>query len=293
MSTDRETTRIVRSWLEDGVTRLPDNVLDAVLDELPSTHQRRVTWWPTWRPFEMNNTAKLALTAAAVLVVAFLGIRYLLPADVGGPAETPIPTATPSPQSLTYSSTLQDIEPGTYSIPPGRWTPATLTFTMPAGWDMQYLGFAKNRDEPGEVGWATYIVTHVYTDTCAAEGEFELAPIGPTVDDLVNALQALGGAEVSPPVPTTIDGYPAQRVDVAMSEDIDLADCRVPALQIWANAAETDFYSRIPGAIDSIYVVDVEGETLAITASRMTASSASDVDELNRIIESIQIEPAP
>ena len=28
MSTDRETTRMVRSWLEEGVTALPDRVLD-------------------------------------------------------------------------------------------------------------------------------------------------------------------------------------------------------------------------------------------------------------------------
>ena len=37
MSTDRDVTRIVRSWLEEGVTALPDRVLDAVLDQLPAT----------------------------------------------------------------------------------------------------------------------------------------------------------------------------------------------------------------------------------------------------------------
>ena len=41
MSTDRETTRIVRSWLEEGATALPDRVLDAVLDQVPTTRQRR------------------------------------------------------------------------------------------------------------------------------------------------------------------------------------------------------------------------------------------------------------
>ena len=35
MSPDRDTTRIVRSWLEEGVTALPDRVLDAVLDQAP------------------------------------------------------------------------------------------------------------------------------------------------------------------------------------------------------------------------------------------------------------------
>ena len=54
MSTDRDVTRIVRSWLEEGATALPDRVLDTVLDQLPATPQRRA-WWPAWRFREMNN----------------------------------------------------------------------------------------------------------------------------------------------------------------------------------------------------------------------------------------------
>ncbi len=41
MSADREITRIVRSWLDEGVTRLPDRALDAVLDQITVTRQRR------------------------------------------------------------------------------------------------------------------------------------------------------------------------------------------------------------------------------------------------------------
>ena len=37
MTTDAELSRIVRSWLEDGRTRLPDHVLDAVLADIPTT----------------------------------------------------------------------------------------------------------------------------------------------------------------------------------------------------------------------------------------------------------------
>ena len=65
MSTDRDTTRIVRSWLEEGVTALPDRVLDAVLDQIPATSQRRA-WWPARRFRDMNTPFKLAMAAAAV-----------------------------------------------------------------------------------------------------------------------------------------------------------------------------------------------------------------------------------
>lgn len=72
MSTDRETTRIVRSWLEEGVTALPDRVLDIVLDQVPATPQRR-SWWPARRIARMNRILPASIAAAAVVVVAVVG----------------------------------------------------------------------------------------------------------------------------------------------------------------------------------------------------------------------------
>ena len=95
MSTDRETTRIVRSWLEEGVTALPDRVLDSVLDELPATHQRRHLW-AAWRSNQMSLYAKLLAGAAAVLVVAVVGYQFLpgRSPGSGNPSVAPSPTAT-------------------------------------------------------------------------------------------------------------------------------------------------------------------------------------------------------
>ena len=101
MSTDRDTTRIVRSWLEDGVTALPDRVLDAVLDQVPSTPQRR-SWWPSRRTSFMSSYAKLAIAGGAVLVVAVFG--YSLIPRTGGaggpPLATAIPSASPAPIAI-------------------------------------------------------------------------------------------------------------------------------------------------------------------------------------------------
>ena len=110
MSTDRDVDRIVRSWLEEGVTALPDRVLDNVLDRLPATHQRR-SWWPARRLHEMNTPLRIALAAAAVLVVALLGIT-LLP-RVGGVA-APVATPTPTPAVLPTGS----LTAGTYVTTP-------------------------------------------------------------------------------------------------------------------------------------------------------------------------------
>ena len=78
MSTDRDTTRIVRSWLRTEEHESADRVLDAVLDHLDTTPQRRFTWWPARRFSHMNNTAKLALVAAVFVVAALLGYNYFI-----------------------------------------------------------------------------------------------------------------------------------------------------------------------------------------------------------------------
>jgi hypothetical protein len=103
MSTDRETTRLVRSWLDEGVTRLPDRVLDAVLDQVPATPQRR-SWRLAWRFDQMNTYAKLIATAAAVLVVAVVGYQFL-PGRSGPGGQTAAPSPSPVPLAVgTFTS---------------------------------------------------------------------------------------------------------------------------------------------------------------------------------------------
>jgi hypothetical protein len=73
MSLDRDTTRIVRTWLENGSTALPDRVLDAVLSELPSTPQRQLAWSP-------RRTSKMAIrivALAAILLLAIVGAALI------------------------------------------------------------------------------------------------------------------------------------------------------------------------------------------------------------------------
>lgn len=97
MSTDRETTRLVRSWLEEGVTRLPDRVLDSVLDQVPATPQRR-SWWPARRFADMNTYAKLIAGAAAIVVIAVVGYQFL--PRSGGIGGQPTIAPSPSPSLL-------------------------------------------------------------------------------------------------------------------------------------------------------------------------------------------------
>ena len=83
----------LESYLDEyeGSTPLPEDVRDAIRAELPLTRQRPA-WWPARRRPNMNNTAKLSLAAAAVVVAALLGFRFLVPGTgLGGPGPTRLP----------------------------------------------------------------------------------------------------------------------------------------------------------------------------------------------------------
>jgi hypothetical protein len=107
MSTDRDTTRIIRAWLDEGATALPDRVLDAVLDQIPTTPQRRATWWPARRFPGMNSALRTGLAAAAIVIAAVLGITLLgRGAGIGGPgpATAPPSRSASAPVSATSPS---------------------------------------------------------------------------------------------------------------------------------------------------------------------------------------------
>ena len=235
-----------------------------------------------------HNIVRLGMAAVVIVLAVIVGINLLPGGNTGGPDATPSPSAV----SLPFTRDSRPIEAGTYRLLGETWAPVDLTLTVPAGWDQVELGVDKNPDTDGGLSLSAWVVTQVYTDTCAAEGH--LVPIGPSVDDLVNALEALGGAEVSPPVESTVGEYTAKRVDLSFSETMNLDDCREPALQVWKDADVDSYNAGVPGSSQSIYVMDVQGQTVAIvTSGSTTTASAADLAELEAIMASIQIEPAP
>ena len=203
MTSERETLRIVRSWMEEGRTRLPDHVLDAVLDQLPATPQRR-PGWSARRIAHMNPIAKYAIATAAVVVIAIVGLNVFGvrgTSNVGGsppsPATSPSPLSSPSP-SAAPSSSLPPTIPTSGAIAPGRYRWMSplgreVTFVVPNGWTGTSDGtIAKHADTPAEIGlrWnkpgTLEEVDRVYADACFSENK--LQPIGRTANDLVAAL---------------------------------------------------------------------------------------------------------
>ena len=100
MTTDQETLHRLGVWLEEGRTRLPEHVIEAVIVELPSNPQHRGRW-PARRS-AVPTLTRWALTAAAVVATGIVGgtmlgawdLRPIVPTP---PLVSPTPAASPTP----------------------------------------------------------------------------------------------------------------------------------------------------------------------------------------------------
>ena len=304
MTAPRDPDRLVRAFLEEGPDQLPDRSYDAVRSHIDRTRQRVVIG--PWREPRMSNIARIAIAAAAVLVVAVLGYNFL-PGNggIGGPHPSPSPSPTlaptPSPAATPGALALQltgPLAPGTYYVDDdGHTKGAHMTMTVPAGWSTPASTdtlVIKNEGAPGEVevgSWGE--LTHIFSDACKWDANSMVA-VGTTVDQLVSALVVQKSRQASAPTDATLGGYLAKRLELTVSPTLDTATCSSGNLRYWPGPGP-DLNSGLccnpAGNTDLLYIVDVGGQRLVIVARYYPGSTAADKAEMQAIIDSIQIVP--
>lgn len=292
MSTDRETTRIVRSWLLEGVTSLPDRVLDDVLDQLPEAHQRRARWWPAKWPLHINKAVAWSVVAAAVAFIALLGISVLAPAGptFGDAGERPTATSAASPMPWPAVEGA-DLTPGTYraDIP----EPIHSIITVPEGWNAcgmrgGEITACAGRTESGAVD--VLIVANVVRDPCDRSRALLDPPVGSSVDDLVAALSNLSGFEVTDPVDITLDGFPGKEMALTAPT---APDCTLDGtgLGTWTRQGRPGTNGVGPGEVNLLRILDVDGVRVVIAGAYQSDASASEIGEVRAVFESARVTP--
>ena len=295
MSTDREVTRIVRSWLEEGVTALPDRVLDAVLDQVPATRQRRA-WWPAWRLPHMNVSMRVAGAAVAVavlaaIVIAVVGFNARPSSSVGGGPPTPSPTPAPTLPA-------GQVPPGTYRADIGSGAPV-VTYTLPAGWATDPSGPSGqatilkggSADPPSGMAVDLWQIAQVYNDPCHWNTTSTSSTFGPTVDDMVAAFAAQKRSSPVTPVDVTIDGYHGKQIDLIVPLDVNIAACDQSQYTSWLDPSGGQRYNQGPGQHDLLDILAVNGKSFVILRAFYAANSAADLAELQAIVDSIKLTP--
>ncbi len=309
MRSSRDPDQLIKAFLDEGIDELPDRSFDAVRTAIDQTRQWAV--FGLWKEPQLMNATRLALAAAAVVVVAVLAIKFLPTTNIGpasaptptlSPSPTPVPTPTvaptPSPSPTPMPSpvalpTSGAVPAGTYYIDPAVTGVSRLTLTVPAGWSAADL-IAKDAGTPTQVFFTIWVVSDVFQDACKWDQTKVVSLVGMTPEQVVTTLAAQKSRTASSPTSTTIGGYPAQQITLTVAPSLDTSTCSGGNLRYWPGAGP-DFSSglccNLAGNIDTIYVVDVNGKRMVIVARHYPGSPATDVAELQSIVNSIQIEP--
>jgi hypothetical protein len=289
MSTENDVARSLRSWLRESRHEDADRVLDAVFDQVPATPQRSASWLARRFPI-MSNTMRIAIAAAVVVVVAFIGYQVISGPSVGDPSPSPLASAAPSAAQTAAPSELPfgaggPLSPGTYSLYEGF--PVAITFEIPSGWVSCSSGLVEQGackestdTEPGS-GVAFLIVDNVVADPCTTT-ELD-PPVGPSVEDLVAAISNLEGFEATPATDLTVDGFSGKQFTVTAPLD---AGCR---LSSWTTASGTNGVG--PGESNLLHILDVDGVRVVISGAYQPETSEEQLAAIQQVIASVHIDP--
>jgi hypothetical protein len=289
MSTRPDLDRSITEWLVAEVPdRAPERLLEASRERVRITRQRRA-WWPAWRVPPMNNTVRIIAASAAVVVLGLIGYQLLFDSNVGGPPPAPSETPESSPSSTPEPTPSEPIVlvPEMGGLFAGQYlitdvAPFTITITIPSGWES--LGVPAQVWGPGAdrptVGYFT--LEGIFTDPCDPTQGFRT--VGPTVDELVQALTDDPSLNVEQTSTVTASGFEGTQIAVTGAA----VDC---------GAVEPVWMRTQPGSVDrprpdaaepaQLTILDVAGDRLVIIATGTTGAESAAVAS---IVDSTVIE---
>jgi hypothetical protein len=261
----------------------------------------------------MPTFARVA--AAAVIGVLAIGGAFFFiggvgDTNVGGPARsaTPAGSPSPSPSETATVSTLPDgpLAAGTYTYQPfgsgpglegtcmqpppsgcedpGPPASMRVTLTVPDGWESFGLGvWIDGNAAPAGAALGLNRGAWLFSDPCRKDEGNPDIPVGPTVDDFVDALSSHPLLDTTTPVDVTVDGYAGKALDLQVPEDILLCTVYRP----W----EPGIYAQGPGHLWHLRVIDVDGARVVIQSMEYAGTPSQRRTDLEAMVDSIQIEP--
>jgi hypothetical protein len=302
MSTENDVARSLRSWLRENRHEDADRVLDAVFDQVPATPQRGASWLARRFPPMNSNFVRFALVAAALVIVAVVGYQFLGDSNTGGPdtTQTPQPSAAvilPLPEGTLAA--------GTYRLRPFASATMTIDATVPdGGWfggPPSAIGGPRGESNgPNGVAVAFLRAQTINSDPChwdkdgsgnaPPEGDIE---VGPTVDDLAEALAGSSAYESTTPVDATLGGFSGKRLELQLAPDPSGCDSYDGTGDQYFVFGGRDGGQYAQGGANTwqVTIVDVGGTRLIAVLIAYEETSAADLSAAEDILASVVITP--
>ena len=300
----------------DGVTPLPDRVMDAIHVELPRIRQARARPGLMRMPpmiSTISSRAPLWVAAAAVVVAVAIGAAVVnrgneqtgvavapvarpTPGPSLGPTQTPNPTVTNLPNAALDlcrgSGSPECIKPGTYQLGSTPLWPAAVSLEVPASWRYYVDGpghagvlVDRHQDAPKGSGWGITFSTigSVSVDPCnEAAGMFDVGKDTP--GELADVMaSSWPGFEVTEPEPIKNGEY--NGVSLTLTSTMSSAECPSPVFWTTRNSFPVDAYPLVNDAgrahTTEFRIFGIDGELLVIKS--MNFPETSPYEEENGI----------
>jgi hypothetical protein len=133
----------------------------------------------------------------------------------------------------------------------------------------------------------------VYANPCQREGtRLDRSAISST-DELVVALASQHGLRVSTPTDVTLDGFAGTYMERRVPSQTQISACDGGQFRVYHDGRGPSGGARylVPGQLQQLWILDVDGAPLVIEASIQTGMSEEVQAELEQMVESIQIDP--
>jgi hypothetical protein len=233
------------------------------------------------------------LVGALALGGAALGLTIVREKRVT-PASNPsvgATSTTPAPQLPGGA-----LDPGRYvftSYDPGLDASYRVSINVPEGY-AGYEGWAAIKTGTSQTAVSTMAIGVIYADACHWQGtRLDRSQISSTAE-VAAALANQRGLRVSAPRDVTVDGFAGTYMERKVPAGTNLAKCDDGQFRVYLDAGRGSAAGQrylVPGELQQLWIVDVDGVPLVIDASMNPGMPAEIRAELRQMVESVRIEP--
>ena len=197
-------------------------------------------------------------------------------------------SATPGPDYTVVGETLL--------YGPGRWAmhadgdpeAPLAVLDVPASYQgrEEFVWTHDNLDLKDQMGQLLYSApTGVFADPCDVDRPSPR--VGPTVEDLAEALAAQRRTTTTRPVPITLDGHRGLYVELTAQEGLDFKACGPEGeMALWKIGPELGRVLDFP-ATDRYWILDIEGRRIVVTAMTPSGARSESVKLVTDVAEAI------
>lgn len=166
-----------------------------------------------------------------------------------------------------------------------------ITIDVPEGYT-SVGGTAVLKDGTGQTSVSTLAIGEVYADPCRwqASALLDGSAIS-SADGLVAALAGQEGLRVSAPTAATVDGFAATYLERRVPTATDVSDCDRGEFHLYSAPGWRERWLDGGGQLQRLWIVDVDGMPFVVDATIEPDTSQEVQAELERMVESVQIDP--